>query len=133
MSHAGPPFVILSTCKGGGYQYARTDPPHPRANAKGLYPLHRVIAENKLGRLLKPDEIAHHADHDKSNDDPANIEVMKVAEHSAHHARKPRMSQLQCPYCGKDFQRVTRYVRVTQPCCSRRCSAKRQQRQRKDL
>lgn len=78
-------FQILTTCKGGGYIYCRTDPPHPKQNAKGLYPLHRVIAENKIGRLLLPGEIAHHKDHNKHNNDEDNIEIMLNPDHSKHH------------------------------------------------
>lgn len=61
-------FEILSVCKGGGYRYCRTSPKHPKANSKGLYHLHRVLMENKLGRLLRDDEDVHHKDEDKSND-----------------------------------------------------------------
>ena len=98
-------FEILSTCKGGGYRYARTNPPHPKRNSKGLYPLHRVIAENKLGRLLAPGEIAHHVDEVKTNDDPENIVVMTNAEHSSAHAieRSPDHIQCECGYCGAGF------------------------------
>lgn len=78
-------FKIISICKGGGYRYCRTDPPHPRANAKGLYPLHRVLVENRLGRLLEPGEVVHHGDHNKQNDDPANLELMLNADHSRQH------------------------------------------------
>jgi hypothetical protein len=97
-------FRILSTCKGGGYRYCRTDPPHPRRNAKGLYPLHRVLAENRLGRLLRPGEIAHHADGNKANDDPANIEVLANAEHSRLHASRVRPIEVRCVQCGRRFE-----------------------------
>ena len=95
-------FKIISTCKGGGYHYCRTDPPHPKANNKGLYPLHRVVAENTLGRLLKPDEIVHHRDGNKGNDDPSNLEVIINAEHSRQHSieRAPKDASFNCP-CGK--------------------------------
>lgn len=102
---AGPPFVILSTCKGGGYRYARTDPPHPRRNAKGLYPLHRVLMENKLGRLLRPGEEVHHHDEDKSNDDPDNLRLKTKADHARDHAieRAPDAVEVTCP-CGNKFK-----------------------------
>jgi hypothetical protein len=78
-------FRILSTCKGGGYRYCRTEPPHPKRNAKGLYPLHRVLAENKIGRLLRDDEDVHHRDGNKLNDDTENLEVVTHASHAAAH------------------------------------------------
>lgn len=101
----GPPFTILSTCKGGGYRYARTDPPHPRANAKGLYPLHRVLMENMLGRLLEDGEEVHHHDEDKTNDDPSNLRLKTKADHARDHAleRAPDEVEVTCP-CGKAFK-----------------------------
>lgn len=78
-------FTITSVCKGGQYRYCRTDPLHPRRNAKGLYPLHRVLMENKLGRLLGPDEVVHHKDEDKTNDALENLELHTRAEHARMH------------------------------------------------
>lgn len=83
-------FKIVSVCKGGHYRYCRTIPKHPRANAKGLYPLHRVLMENKLGRLLTSKEIVHHVDGDTSNDRPENLELMTRSTHAAHHAEVSR-------------------------------------------
>ena len=98
-------FKILSTCKGGGYRYARTDPPHPKRNAMGLYPLHRVLMENKLGRLLDLGEDVHHKDDDKTNDDPDNLEVKTKSAHAKHH-RKKHITQLiecACAQCACTF------------------------------
>ena len=97
--------MILSVCKGGGYRYARTDPPHPRANSNGLYPLHRVLMENKLGRLLVPGEDVHHKDEDKTNDDPSNLVVKSHVAHAAEHAaeRAPSLVELVCGACGSQF------------------------------
>lgn len=95
-------FEIVSTCKGGGYMYCRTNPVHPKANSKGLYPLHRVIVENKLGRLLKTEEEVHHKNEDKSDNSPENLEVLTKAQHAALH-RKVNEIALVCSNCGKDF------------------------------
>ena len=94
-------FKILSICKGGGYRYCRTEPPHPNRNEKGLYPLHRVLMENRLGRLLTSGEHVHHKDEDKTNDDPNNLELMTASEHAAHH-RHVDAIECRCP-CGKAF------------------------------
>lgn len=129
---AGPPFVILSTCKGGGYHYARTDPPHPRRNAKGLYPLHRVLMENMLGRLLEPGEEVHHHDEDKTNDDPANLRLKTKAEHARDHAleRAPDDIEITCT-CGTSFKVKPSVYRRRMAqsksgvlSCSRSCGAK---------
>lgn len=43
---------------------------------QGRY-LHRTIAEQKIGRPLRPGEIVHHIDGDKRNNSPENLEVLK--------------------------------------------------------
>ena len=98
-------FKIISTCRGGGYHYCRTDPPHPRRNANGLYPLHRVVMENKLGRLLLEGEDVHHKDEDKQNDSPENLEIKSKSDHARHHKvkRAPEDVKLKCR-CGKSFR-----------------------------
>lgn len=46
---------------------------------------HRIIAEEILGRSLLPGEIVHHIDHDKTNNDPNNLQIMTQAEHVRLH------------------------------------------------
>lgn len=48
--------------------------------------VHSVVAEEGLGRRLRPDELAHHVDENKSNNDPLNLQPMTRAEHSRLHA-----------------------------------------------
>lgn len=96
-------FKITSICKGGGYKYCRTEPKHPKANSKGLYPLHRVLMENKLGRLLRDDEDVHHKDEDKSNDVIGNLELKDHADHARHHKPELPMQKFICE-CGKGFE-----------------------------
>lgn len=47
---------------------------------------HRVRMERHIGRALRDDEIVHHKDGDKSNNDPSNLEIMSQSEHARHHA-----------------------------------------------
>lgn len=50
--------------------------------------VHRVVAEQKLGRRLRPEEVVHHRDRNKRNNDPRNLWVFKnQAEHQAQHER----------------------------------------------
>lgn len=47
---------------------------------------HRVIAEQKLGRPLRPGEIVHHEDENKCNPAPDNLAVLpSQAEHARRH------------------------------------------------
>lgn len=49
---------------------------------------HVVVMERRLGRTLGPGEVVHHVDHDKTNNDISNLEVMSVSDHSRLHAFK---------------------------------------------
>lgn len=68
-------------------------PDHPRADKHGFVPKHRWVAEQNLGRLLKPGEVVHHIDDDKSNNDPDNILVFPSQKaHAAFHARQNKVT-----------------------------------------
>ena len=97
-------YKILSTCKGGGYMYCRTNPPHPKNNSKGLYPLHRVLVENKIGRGLLPNEEVHHKDNDKTNNNVENLEVLTKSEHAKIHSRKVDEIIIICECCKNEFR-----------------------------
>lgn len=120
-------FTITSTCKGGGYSYCRTEPPHPNRNAKGLYPLHRVLMENKIGRLLERDEHVHHKDEDKTNDTIENLELLSASEHTKRHHPRIALEEVHCP-CGAVFQLKPSVARARRKAtrstlhCSKECS-----------
>lgn len=102
-------YKIISTCKGGGYMYCRTEPPHPRANANGLYPLHRVIVENRIGRPLRKDEHVHHIDENKANNSDENLAVLSASAHALLHRPSLPMAEAVCYQCGSTFH-VKRHV-----------------------
>ena len=50
--------------------------------------LHRVVAEQTIGRKLRPGEVVHHLDHDKTNNSPENLVVCSSASvHRQYHIR----------------------------------------------
>ena len=53
---------------------------------------HRIVAEQILGRPLKPGEVVHHIDGNKRNNDPSNLQVLaSQAEHARLHFTKKVM------------------------------------------
>lgn len=49
--------------------------------------VHRVVKEREIGRPLEPWEVVHHRDHQKQNNDPANLGLMTNSSHSRMHMK----------------------------------------------
>lgn len=79
-----------------GYVLRRVGRGHHLADVRGYAYEHRLVAEEKIGRRLLPGEQVHHVDHNKKNNDPANLEV---EESAAHHrvAHRRRGASLRMP------------------------------------
>lgn len=60
---------------------------HPRADSKGYVAEHVLVMEAHLGRFLADDEVVHHEDYDKANNDLPNLRLMTDKEHRALHLR----------------------------------------------
>ena len=88
----------------GDYYYAVV-PEHPNCNKNKYVLAHRIIMENHLGRILDTNEVVHHKNGDKKDNNIFNLELMTVNEHCSHHANEKgqTMCEIKCPQCEKIF------------------------------
>lgn len=64
-------------------------PDSPGVNRWGWLQQHRLVAQLMIGRGLRREEVVHHEDEDKTNNDPANLWLFpSQAAHLRHHRRK---------------------------------------------
>ena len=84
-----------------------------------------------LGRKLGFNEIVHHKDEDRANNEIENLKLMSRSEHSKHHKAQPEFLVFDCPGCGCEFDRLARYHRKNQkkkngagPFCGRSCAGR---------
>jgi len=85
------PGVLNHAWRGGrradhdGYVLVLAPPDHPHPKSNGYICEHRLVMEQKLGRYLEPEEVVHHIDSNKDNNDPSNLELFaNNGEHMAH-------------------------------------------------
>ena len=64
------------------YVYA---PHHPNCKHNGGVEEHRLVAEKKIGRLLKEDEVVHHLFEDRNDNRPSMLIVLTKSEHMKLH------------------------------------------------
>jgi hypothetical protein len=65
--------------KASGY-WVRYDPKRKLVISK-----HQLVLEKKLGRRLRPNELVHHVDGNKYNDNMSNLKVVNKSEHNKLH------------------------------------------------
>lgn len=54
---------------------------------RGMILQHREVMEEHIGRELREDEVVHHVDENKLNNQPDNLQIMSREEHSRLHAK----------------------------------------------
>lgn len=59
--------------------------------------------EDRIGRRLRPDEIVHHKDEEKLNNQPSNFELMTAADHGRLHNPPQKPVTTDCAICGTTF------------------------------
>jgi hypothetical protein len=92
-------------------------PSHPKARANGCVLEHRVVAEQKIGRILKDEEVVHHIDSNRENNNEDNLIVFAtLKDHSRFHATGTMVETSecgvfispvivnQCSGCGVEFE-----------------------------
>ncbi len=77
-----------------GYAYVKA-PDHPNRIKNGYVAEHRLVMEQKLGRLLTPSENVHHVNAVKDDNRPENLELVSSGVHLGH---------VDCPGCGFHFR-----------------------------
>lgn len=61
------------------------------ANKNGWVLLHRIVIAKSIGRDLRPEEVVHHIDGDKTNNNLSNLMLFpNNAEHRRYHAKQKR-------------------------------------------
>lgn len=92
---------------------------------------HRNLMEKHLGKKLGDNEVVHHIDGDKNNNDINNLKVMSRKEHAQLHLMTAIKISLICPVCNITFQIFNRTYRERMKinknkiiCCSRKCASK---------
>ena len=91
---------------------------------KYCYEHHLVFWQN-FGRVPSKQEIIHHIDGNKHNNDISNLEILLRGEHTKRHNKGRTIVELECPACHQIFSREKRNTflkKHTQyTCCSRKC------------
>jgi len=108
-----------------GYMYFM-DKSHPLCDKKGRVWYHRHVASVSAGRWVKPEEIVHHVDHNRSNNDASNLEILEsnsihVKEHMTEKFKDLERVVAICPNCGDSFTHTPGQVGVIKY-CSKDCS-----------
>ncbi len=96
-----------------GYILIRVGTDHHLSDVRGYAYEHRLFAEEKIGRRLRPREQVHHIDGNRGNNALENIEVMEtLAHHLVNHRKtgkkrrlpgEPNIKILCACGCGKRF------------------------------
>lgn len=120
------------------YKWVNTPKGHPQITKKGLMQEHRLVAEQIIGRILKPEEVVHHIDEDTLNNNIDNLMIFaKARDHNAFHGGAPTWSNdglvwhsssvihpKVCEICNKIYIPQTKVERSR--FCSKECQNKSQ-------
>jgi hypothetical protein len=74
-------------------------PDHPRAHTNGYIFEHILVMEEYLNRALTKDEIIHHIDRNRQNNDISNLLIVTSQTHPCVHASQRAKSHYTCSIC----------------------------------
>ena len=107
-------FIITAS----GYKLLRKEE-HPNANSKGYVREHILVMEKHLGRYLTDNEVVHHIDRNKLNNDIGNLQLMTKYEHKRLHSGEDRKT-VDLQYAkslldkGYTMEQVSKYLKISQ-------------------
>lgn len=119
---------VMICIKNGDYILVKAPNDYPGKKYRKKYCYeHYLIYWETYGFLPKNNEIIHHKDENKHNNNPNNLEVMERVQHINYHSPKKDslLLKMKCPFCGIIFIREKRNSFLvkggTYSCCSKKC------------
>jgi hypothetical protein len=85
-------------------------PYHPDSNSKGYVFEHRLIMEEHIGRFLLNEEIVHHIDENRQNNEISNLQLINRDQHMKIHY-KIDMSNRICSRCDRNWSKYDWFKR----------------------
>ena len=90
----------------------------------------KFLMEQHLGIKLTEDETVDHKNRDKTDDRIENLQILSRSVHAKKDARRVRLVEITCIWCGVKTYKVVRYLKHNEkqqksgPFCSKTCSGK---------
>lgn len=75
-------------------------PEHKFCNTRGYVREHRLVMEKKLGRYLEPNEVVHHIDKNRKNNNIDNLQLFKSNGEHTRLENSKDLSDRICSNCG---------------------------------
>lgn len=111
-SHKCEKFLSKGRFFKNGYVCVKSN--HPK-NYEGYYYEHLLIMENHINRYLEDNEIVHHKDGNRANNQIENLELMTRSEHGKLHLPAKQREQLVNNSNNQGISLERGYIRIWRP------------------